>query len=114
MYRYIIRPILFLLSPESIHHLLINGLGIIFRIPGMLALVKRLYHIRNTALETDFLGLTFSSPVGLAAGFDKNACIYREFQAFGFSRSDPKFIDVASAVGRLSASIPAATTEGFR
>jgi dihydroorotate dehydrogenase len=91
MYRYLIRPILFLLSPETIHHLLISGLRIIFWIPGILTLVKRFYHIRNKALETNFLGLTFSNPVGLAAGFDKNASVYREFQAFGFS-----FIEVGT------------------
>ena len=53
--------------------------------------MKRCYHVRNKALETDFLGLTFSNPVGLAAGFDKNAEIYREFHAFGFS-----FIEVGT------------------
>ena len=91
MYRFLIRPILFLLSPESIHHLLLSLLKILFSIPGIWPLVKRSYHIRNKALETDFLGLTFSNPVGLAAGFDKNAEIYREFYAFGFS-----FIEVGT------------------
>jgi dihydroorotate dehydrogenase len=91
MYRFLIRPILFLLSPESIHHLLLSFLKLLFRIPGIWPLVKRSYHIRNKALETDFLGLTFSNPVGLAAGFDKNAEIYREFYAFGFS-----FIEVGT------------------
>jgi len=42
-------------------------------------------------LSTDFLGMTFSNPVGLAAGFDKNAEIFREFYAFGFS-----FIEVGT------------------
>ncbi len=91
MYRFLIRPILFLLSPESIHHLLITILRALFIIPGVLPLVKRCYHVRNRALETDFLGLTFSNPVGLAAGFDKNAEVYREFHAFGFS-----FIEVGT------------------
>ena len=91
MYRFLIRPILFLLSPESIHHLLISVLKILFSIPGIRLLVKSCYHIRNKALETDFLGLRFSNPVGLAAGFDKNAEIYRDFHAFGFS-----FIEVGT------------------
>lgn len=85
MYRLLIRPLLFILSPETIHHLLISFLRIVFKIPGLLHLVKRFYHVRNDSLETDFLGLTFSNPVGLAAGFDKNASVYREFHAFGFS-----------------------------
>jgi dihydroorotate dehydrogenase len=91
MYRFLIRPILFLLSPESIHHLLIAFLKGLFWIPGMKALVHRCYHIKDKALETRFLGLTFENPVGLAAGFDKNAEIYREFHAFGFS-----FIEVGT------------------
>ncbi|MCK4880625.1 MAG: quinone-dependent dihydroorotate dehydrogenase [Bacteroidales bacterium] len=91
MYRYLIRPILFLLSPETIHHLLILFLRIIFKIPGILPLVKRCYHVKNRSLETEFLGLHFSNPVGLAAGFDKNASVYKEFQAFGFS-----FIEVGT------------------
>jgi dihydroorotate dehydrogenase len=91
MYRYLIRPILFLLSPETIHYLLISFLRIAFKIPGVLPLVKSCYHVKHKSLETNFLGLTFSSPVGLAAGFDKNASVYREFHAFGFS-----FIEVGT------------------
>ena len=91
MYRYLIRPLLFLLSPETIHHLLISFLRVAFKIPGVLPLVKSCYHIKNKSLETDFLGMRFSNPVGLAAGFDKNASVYREFYAFGFS-----FIEVGT------------------
>ena len=91
MYRFLIRPILFLLSPETIHHLLITFLRIAFRIPGVLPLIKRCYHINNKLLETEFLGLHFSNPVGLAAGFDKNASVFKEFHAFGFS-----FIEVGT------------------
>jgi dihydroorotate dehydrogenase len=91
MYRYLIRPLLFLLSPETIHHLLISFLRIVFKIPGILPLVRRCYHVNNKVLETEFLGLHFSNPLGLAAGFDKNASVYREFYAFGFS-----FIEVGT------------------
>jgi len=85
MYRLLIRPILFLFPPETIHRLLISFLRIVFKIPGLLALVRSHYRVEDQSLEREFLGLHFSSPVGLAAGFDKNASIYREFQAFGFS-----------------------------
>jgi dihydroorotate dehydrogenase len=95
MYKSLIRPILFLLSPESIHHLLITFLRIAFKIPGLLPLVKSFYHVKDESLERDFLGLHFSNPVGLAAGFDKNASIYKEFQAFGFS-----FIEIGTVTPR--------------
>lgn len=85
MYRYLIRPILFLFPPETIHHLLISLLRFAFKIPGIYQLVRAVYSTTDKSLETEFLGLTFNSPVGLAAGFDKNASVYREFSAFGFS-----------------------------
>jgi dihydroorotate dehydrogenase len=91
MYRLLIRPLLFLLPPESIHLMLVRFLKVIFLIPGIKPLFHSSYHIRSKALETDFLGMTFSNPVGLAAGFDKNAEIYREFYTFGFS-----FIEVGT------------------
>ncbi len=91
MYRYLIRPFLFLLPPETIHHFLISFLRLVFKIPGILPLVKSYYDVKHPVLQTKFLGLNFSNPVGLAAGFDKNACVYREFQAFGFS-----FIEVGT------------------
>lgn len=91
MYRQVIRPLLFLLSPESIHKLLVSFLPIVLRIPGIRWIVFRSYHIRDEDLRTEFLGMTFSSPVGLAAGFDKNAEIFREFYTFGFS-----FIEVGT------------------
>jgi len=85
MYHRIIKPLLFLLAPETIHKLLVNFLKIAFSIPGIRSLVHRSYHISDPVLETEFLGIKFSNPVGLAAGFDKNASVYREFSAFGFS-----------------------------
>jgi dihydroorotate dehydrogenase len=91
MYRFLIRPLLFLFPPETIHHLLISFLRILFKIPGIHPLVKTIYQVKHGSLETEFLGLLFSNPVGLAAGFDKNASVYREFQAFGFS-----FIEVGT------------------
>lgn len=91
MYRILIRPFLFLLSPETIHRILVVALRILFRIPGSRYLVKHFYHIDHEALKTEFLGISFSNPVGLAAGFDKNAEVYREFYTFGFS-----FIEVGT------------------
>jgi dihydroorotate dehydrogenase len=85
MYRYIIRPLLFLLSPETIHHLLVGTLRILFKIPCVAGFMRLLYRVRHQKLKTEFMGLTFDNPVGLAAGFDKNAHIYNEFSDFGFS-----------------------------
>lgn len=91
MYRLFIRPFLFLLPPEAIHNLLVGFLRVIFRLPGLMKMVKSFYHIGAPELETEFLGIRFTNPVGLAAGFDKNALIFSELHAFGFS-----FIEVGT------------------
>ncbi len=85
MYRSLIRPLLFLFPPETIHHLLVRSLRFFFKLPGLRALCMRFFHVRDPRLEREFLGMRFANPVGLAAGFDKNAEIYHEFHAFGFS-----------------------------
>lgn len=85
MYSYIIRPILFLIPPERVHHLLTSALRFLFRIPGVTAMVTRLFRVQDKRLETEILGMRFPNPVGLAAGFDKNGEVFNEFSSFGFS-----------------------------
>ncbi|MDL2230605.1 quinone-dependent dihydroorotate dehydrogenase [Alistipes sp. OttesenSCG-928-L06] len=84
MYKHFLRPILFLLSPESIHHLIVFGLKIFRWVPGFTALLRALFTVRHPSLEREVFGLKFSNPIGLAAGFDKNAECYNEIAAFGF------------------------------
>ncbi len=85
MYKSIIRPLLFLLQPESIHALIVNILKIGFKIPGIALLVRKMYLVKDERLKTNFIGLKFDNPVGFAAGFDKNAEVYNQFSNFGFS-----------------------------
>jgi dihydroorotate dehydrogenase len=91
MYRTLIRPVLFLLPPETIHRILVRFLQLLFKIPGVHRVTSAICHLDDPLLETQFLGMTFRNPVGLAAGFDKNAELYRELYAFGFS-----FIEVGT------------------
>lgn len=91
MYRLLVRPFLFRFQPETIHRNLVTLLRLIFKIPGLPGVVKSFYQISHPVLQTEFLGMQFSNPVGMAAGFDKNAVLYRELQAFGFS-----FIEVGT------------------
>jgi dihydroorotate dehydrogenase len=84
MYKRIIRPILFLIPPEPIHHLIVFIIRFAFRIPGVKAFISKIYRINDKRLNRELLGLHFTNPVGLAAGFDKNASFYREFASFGF------------------------------
>ncbi|MBN1132640.1 MAG: quinone-dependent dihydroorotate dehydrogenase [Bacteroidales bacterium] len=85
MYRTIIRPLLFIFPPETIHRILVTGIKLAFKLPLVRSLISRFYTVKDPLLKTSFLGMTFDSPVGLAAGFDKNAEVFNEFHAFGFS-----------------------------
>lgn len=84
MYKRFIRPVLFLIAPETVHHIIVFIIRFAFRIPGLKLLLKKIYGYKNKQLHRELLGLHFPNPVGLAAGFDKNASFFREFSAFGF------------------------------
>lgn len=81
MYR-ILRPLLFLLSPERAHHVTFSLLEIAAKVPGMLALVGGRKSPMNAAVAV--MGLRFPSPVGLAAGMDKDAKHVEAMSALGF------------------------------
>ncbi len=85
MYK-IIRKLLFQFDPEKVHYFVANSMSFMLKIPGMKALWKKLYVIEDKRLETKLFGLTFPNPVGLAAGFDKNASMFNDlaFCGFGF------------------------------
>ncbi|MEE4197368.1 MAG: quinone-dependent dihydroorotate dehydrogenase [Bacteroidales bacterium] len=101
MYKNIIRPILFLLKPEPIHHLIVFILRVFFKIPGVKAVLKRRYILKDPRLKRSFLGLEFSNPVGFAAGFDKNAEVFSEFSTFGFS-----FIEIGTVTPKAQPGNP--------
>lgn len=84
MYKLLIRPIFFLFDPEAIHHFTFSVVKFINRIPGVSALLRAIYLIDDKRLEREVFGLKFKNPVGLAAGFDKDAKLYKEFSNFGF------------------------------
>ena len=80
MYKSLIRPLLFLLSPEIAH----NVTFILLRLPFVSTILKWVYRFEHPSLERKLFGLTFKNPVGLAAGFDKNAELYRQLGDLGF------------------------------
>lgn len=84
MYKLIIRPILFLFDPEKVHYFTFSLIRVLCKIPFITAIFKNLYQINDKKLERNLFGLTFKNPVGLAAGFDKNAVLYNELANFGF------------------------------
>ena len=84
MYKSIIRPFLFTKNPENAHHFTFSVLKKSFKIPGVSALIRSIFRYENDSLKTTVFGLDFDSPVGLAAGFDKDAKLFDELAAFGF------------------------------
>lgn len=80
----LIRNVLFLFDPEKVHYATMSMIRTTLKIPGMKALWKKLYFVDNPALKREFFGLTFDNPVGLAAGFDKNASMYNDLAYCGF------------------------------
>jgi len=84
MYKLFIRPLLFCFDPEKVHYFTFSLIRIVSKIPGFPTLFKSLYEINDKRLETEIFGLKFKNPVGLAAGFDKDATLYKELSNFGF------------------------------
>ncbi len=85
MYKRVIRPILFLINPESAHYFVAAGLKFVFSIPGLAWLAKKLLTVDDSRLKKNVFGLNFNNPIGMAAGFDKEAKLYNHLQNFGFS-----------------------------
>ena len=84
MYKSIIRPILFKFDPEVVHYFTFDAIKLLCKIPGIPFLIRRLFQVNHPGLERELFGLRFKNPVGLAAGFDKNALLYNELANFGF------------------------------
>ncbi len=83
-YRWLLRPLLYLLPAETAHHLAMAALRFVAAVPGLAALLRALLLPRSPALEVSVLGRTFPTPIGLAAGFDKDAVAYEALSGLGF------------------------------
>ena len=84
MYKLFIRPFLFLFDPEKIHYVTFSLIRFLCKVPLMAFVFRWIYTIEDKRLERTLFGITFKNPVGLAAGFDKNAVLFNELANFGF------------------------------
>ena len=80
MYKLCIRPFFFLFNPEQSHAFL----SFLLRLPGVSCMLKWLYGFSDHRLEREIFGLRFVNPVGLAAGFDKDAEFFDPISSCGF------------------------------
>jgi dihydroorotate dehydrogenase len=83
MYK-LLRNILFWFDAEKVHYFSMNLLKFFCKFSFIKNLLKKIYYPTGKSLSRNFLGLTFSNPVGLAAGFDKNAKYLEELWILGF------------------------------
>ncbi len=84
MYKYLLKPLLFLLPPEKAHHLTVALLKFTLAIPIVGYLFRQIYKVEAPSLNRKVFGLDFPNPVGLAAGFDKDGKYYKAMSALGF------------------------------
>ena len=100
MYKTLIRPLLFLLDAERVHHLSFKFIRILSNI-GFGPIFRRCYLVSDGRLEREVFGLKFRNPVGLAAGFDKDATLYNRLSNFGFG-----FIEIGTLTPKAQAGNP--------
>ena len=101
MYKSIIRSILFQFDPEKVHYFTFSAIKLISKIPGFPVLIRFIFQVNSPKLERELFGLKFKNPVGLAAGFDKNAVLYNELADFGFG-----FIEIGTVTPKGQAGNP--------
>ena len=87
----LLKPFLFLFAPESAHKITTGLLHIVLKFPLGKKMIRRSFCLEDERLEQEVFGIRFKNPVGLAAGFDKNAELIDDFTHLGFG-----FIEMAN------------------
>lgn len=95
MYKFLIRPVLFLFDPEVVHHITFMLLRFIGRVPGAKWILGKAFTLEGESLRKTLFGLSFPNRIGLAAGFDKDAKLIDELGCFGFG-----FIEIGTITPR--------------
>ncbi|MBC6457447.1 quinone-dependent dihydroorotate dehydrogenase [Actinomadura sp. HBU206391] len=101
MYRLLYSLLIVRIPAETVHRLTMTGLRLIGAVPGLAGLVRRRLGPRDPALAVTALGLAFPGPLGLAAGFDKDAEACAALAGFGFG-----FIEVGTITARAQPGNP--------
>jgi dihydroorotate dehydrogenase len=95
LYRYLLKPLLFAMSPERAHGVTLFFFEAALRIPLLSGWLRRSFRLEDPRLEKEIFGLRFPNPVGLAAGFDKNAEHLETMSALGFG-----FLEIGTVTPR--------------
>ena len=84
----LLKAVFFRFPAERVHHVVFGFLKLLTLIPPLGALVRRFLGVRDPVLARELFGRTFAGPLGLAAGFDKNAAAVDSWGAIGFGFSE--------------------------
>ncbi len=84
IWKNLIRPALFCLSPERVHHLSMGAFSATAKVPLSAGCFRRCYQVQDPRLHVELFGLDFANPVGLGAGFDKDAHWFNQLALLGF------------------------------
>ncbi len=100
-YKWILKPILFKFDPEKVH----DAMGALGHFMGQYYLSRKvaslLWNYKDKSLEQKILGIDFKNPVGLSAGFDKNAELTDIIPQVGFG-----FMEIGSVTGEVCVGNP--------
>lgn len=91
MFRLLFKPLFFAFSPETAHTIVARMLLLLSYIPFSKFIIRFFFRYSSPSLEKEVMGIKFPNPIGLAAGFDKNAELYNPLSDFGFG-----FIEIGS------------------
>lgn len=80
----LIRSFLFRRDPEEVHYWAMAKLQAAYRNPLLRSMMRKMFTYKKPSLERTLWGITFPNPVGLAAGFDKDARWINELSCLGF------------------------------
>lgn len=101
MYKTLIRPLLFGIDPEKVHHFSFIFLKLSTQIPFFAYFARKSFQYKSPKLSQELWGLNFENPIGLAAGFDKDAVLGEKFSHFGFG-----FLELGTVTPRAQVGNP--------
>jgi dihydroorotate dehydrogenase len=101
LYQVLMRPLLFRFDPERAHELTLWLLQQLARVPTLQKLLRTMRPLVDARLRSHIWGVDFANPVGLAAGFDKNATAVAALPVFGFG-----FVEIGTVTPRPQKGTP--------
>lgn len=91
----LVRKLLFGIEPEKVHYMVMGWLQRAYAFPPLRGMLRNLYTVKHPSLQTEFCGIRFPNPVGLAAGFDKDARFTDPLAMLGFG-----FVEIGTVTPR--------------